>query len=123
MKRILRAEAGETSLTASGRTTREGTKKRGSHLWMKTVAGSKKAMNPLASEGGRRRRRAKTQNMAKRALGNLMEAAAKACSTNLSAATNMPSDTTSCAIFLTSCMRHLLFQIILLTYYAYVIDR
>lgn len=63
---------------------------------MKSVAGSKKSMKPLAREGARvsrTRSTEKTQNMPKSALGNLMAAAANACFRYLSVASTIPSDT------------------------------
>jgi hypothetical protein len=67
---------------------------------MNTVAGSKKSMNALARAGTKVSKTTSTentQNMPKRALGNLMDAATKACLRYLSAASTMPSDTSKCA--------------------------
>ena len=67
---------------------------------MNIVAGSKKFMNAFARGGANVSKTTsteKTQNMPKRALGNLMPAATNAFLRNLSAASIMPSDTTRCA--------------------------
>ncbi|KAK1325008.1 hypothetical protein QJS10_CPA01g00985 [Acorus calamus] len=56
---------------------------------MNRVAGSKKPINPAAADGAttsRAIKTEKTQNIPKRALGNLIEAATKALFKNLSTA-------------------------------------
>lgn len=66
---------------------------------MNNVAGSKKSINALAAEGiaeSKTMRAVNTQNIPKRALGNLMAAATKARFRNLSAARINPRETTRC---------------------------
>lgn len=68
---------------------------------MNKVAGSKKPIKPIAADGAIESKTIsteKTQNIPKRALGNFIAAATKACLRNLSAARISPSDTTKCKI-------------------------
>lgn len=63
---------------------------------MNSVAGSKKFVNAFAADGAatsKTIKTVKTQNIPKRALGNLMAAATKAFFRNLSAAKINPRDT------------------------------
>ncbi|RWV83201.1 hypothetical protein BHE74_00033171 [Ensete ventricosum] len=71
---------------------------------MNRVAGSKKPTKPIAADGVAKSntvRTENTQNIPKRALGNLIAAATKACFRSLSAARIAPSDTARCKIAIT----------------------
>ena len=71
---------------------------------MKSVVGSKKSIRLVAAAGtteSKTMRTENTQNMPKSALGNLIEAAAKAFFKSLSDARIMPRDTAKCNILTT----------------------
>ena len=67
---------------------------------MNRNAGSKKLIIPFAAAGTTESniiRTEKIQNIPNKALGNLMDAATKACFKNWSAASMIPSETNKCA--------------------------